>query len=69
MTATKRAIAPKKMEEKESEERDRMTVYISKSIAKKFKILAIEEEKDYSQLAELAFIQFLQNYQKYKQRN
>lgn len=62
---------PKLAEEKtvakeEKEEKDRMTVYVNKQIAKKFKIFAIEEEKDYSQLAELAFIQFLENHQKIK---
>ena len=59
MPATKKAKQNEIMEEK-IEERDRMTVYISKPIAKKFKILAIETEKDYSQLAEIAFIELLE---------
>ena len=50
------------MEEKTAEVRDRMTVYISKSIAKKFKIHAIETDRDFSQLAELAFIEFLERH-------
>ncbi len=62
--------APKLAEEKivaeEKEKKDRMTVYVNKQIAKKFKIFAIEEEKDYSELAELAFVQFLENHQKIK---
>lgn len=59
MAVTKQASETKKMQEKK-EERERMTVYISKSIAKKFKIHAIETDKDFSQLAEIAFIQLLE---------
>ena len=40
----------------------KMTLYISKGIAKEFKKLAIDEEVDYSKLAEQAFIEFVQNH-------
>jgi len=40
----------------------KMTLYISKGIAKEFKKLAIDEELDYSQLAEQAFTEFVQNH-------
>lgn len=43
----------------------KMTLYISKGIAKEFKKLAIDEELDYSQLAEQAFIEFVQNHSNY----
>ena len=39
----------------------KMTLYISKGIAKEFKKLAIDEEVDYSQLAEQAFMEFVKN--------
>ena len=65
MQATKRA-KDKAILEFQKEERDRMTVYISKSLAKKFKIFAIEEEKDFSQLAEIAFTQYLEKHRKLK---
>jgi hypothetical protein len=41
----------------------KMTLYISKPVAKEFKKLAIDEEKDYSELATLALSQFMQNRQ------
>ena len=40
----------------------KMTLYISKVVAKEFKKLAIDEELDYSQLAEQAFKEFVQNH-------
>lgn len=40
----------------------KMTLYISKGIAKEFKKLAIDEELDYSQLAEQAFTEFVKNH-------
>ena len=40
----------------------KMTLYISKGIAKEFKKLAIDEELDYSQLAEQAFQEFVKNH-------
>jgi hypothetical protein len=45
------------------EETVKMTLYITKSVAKEFKKLAIDKEKDYSELATLAFSQFVQNEQ------
>lgn len=39
----------------------KMTLYIQKSVAKEFKKLAIDEEKDYSELATQAFSQFVSN--------
>lgn len=41
----------------------KMTLYISKPVAKEFKKLAIDEEKDYSELANLALSQFVQSRQ------
>ena len=43
----------------------KMTLYISKGTAKEFKKLAIDEELDYSQLAERAFIEFVQKHSAY----
>jgi len=40
----------------------KMTLYISKGTAKAFKKLAIDEELDYSQLAEQAFTEFVKNH-------
>ena len=39
----------------------KMTLYISKTVAKEFKKLAIDEEKDYSELANLALSQFVES--------
>ena len=41
----------------------KMTLYISKPVAKEFKKLAIDEEKDYSELATLALSQFVKSRQ------
>lgn len=63
MPATKSA---KEEVEEPTSERERMTVYITKHTAKKFKIFAIEEDTDYSKLAELAFTELLEKHQKLK---
>lgn len=44
-----------------TEEKGRVTLYISKSVLKRFKHRAIDEDKDLSQLAEETFIAFLDN--------
>jgi|CXWL01.1.fsa_nt_gi hypothetical protein len=44
-----------------TEEKGRVTLYISKSVLKRFKHRAIDEDKDLSQLAEETFIALLDN--------
>lgn len=43
----------------EKEDKGRITLYISKSVLKRFKHRAVDEDKDLSQLAEETFIAFL----------
>ena len=59
MPANQRADAHEKTLEKE--DKGRITLYISKSVLKRFKHRAIDEDKDLSQLAEETFIAFLDN--------
>jgi len=51
---------------KQAEERDKLTIYIPKSLLKQFKKHAIDLESDYSNLAELAFSEYLEKHQKLK---
>jgi hypothetical protein len=46
---------------KKKESKDRMALYISPSVAKEFKKLAIDEGTDYSTLAEKVFEAFLKS--------
>jgi hypothetical protein len=48
--------------EKSNSEKSKMTLYISKPTAKEFKKLAVDLEKDYSELADLAFQEYVQNH-------
>ena len=45
----------------EKEKKGRLTLYISKEVLKEFKHRAIDEDKDFSALAEDAFIKFLKD--------
>ncbi len=57
------SAAPKLAEETNTmesrEEKDRLTVYLPKSIIKQLKHLAIDVDKDLSQLAEFALVELL----------
>ncbi len=44
---------------RKSEEKVRLTIYLSKSLLKKFKHRAVDEEKELSELAEEIFQSFL----------
>ena len=49
---------------KPAEERDKLTIYIPKSLLKRFKKHAIDVELDYSNLAEQMFLECLEKHQK-----
>lgn len=49
-------------EQKSKGERVKMTMYVSKPVAKSFKKLAIDLEREYSELADLAFQEYVQNH-------
>lgn len=54
--------APRMAKQTESET-VKMTLYIQKPVVKEFKKLAIDKEMDYSELATIAFAEYVQNHQ------
>ena len=61
-TMSEGASAMAKDESSKQGERVKMTMYVSKGVAKSFKKLAIDLERDYSELADLAFQEYVQNH-------
>ena len=51
-----------KDENPKQSERVKMTMYVSKPVAKSFKKLAIDLERDYSELADLALQEYVQHH-------
>jgi hypothetical protein len=51
------------MDKQTSTETVKMTLYIRKPVVKEFKKLAIDMEKDYSELATIAFQEYVQHNQ------